>query len=509
MWRALACWAALAACVTAEAGKPVVAVLPFRSQGDRNKMGQFVRESIHNKLARTYQYIIVEMPDIDSAMKSAGLKLTKDTTPAQVGAFGAEVLQCRLVVWGEVERGAEGWIIFAKGMDLDKSRTELAWDLREPVTGSREAPLACGRIVDEISGFHRQIGEEPVVPEAKRRPAPRKNLVANGGFEAGADAAPAAWHTMNCKSPLDNLTTFWGEEGNPGRCLLVNTDVLEKQALDWRLAIAQGADWRKPPGRRQTTPPKYDTIGGTYGVHVLSDPIPVKRGVVYRITADVKGPSSGIFFPHLFVKGYAAMEATEFAGQDREIYRMYLACRTETNGKEFENFTRTFLPNAFYVVFDLEDKAGGLGAKATELLRRMMTERGFPLIPLEEQKKRLAAAGIVVKHDMPIPEIAVAMRDRLLCGHAIYGKAQTTDKGPQLCLRLTSARIKDRIPLLDQAYAASDDKALAAGVAKFLDAVEKRLPFVATMRVIPYSYWPPAAYSWDNITLVEEGESLW
>jgi len=509
MWNTLVCWAALAACACAEAGKPAVAVLPFYSEGDRNKMGQFVRESVHNKLARTYQYAILEIPDTDGAMKSAGLKLDKDTTPAQVGAFGAEALQCRFVVWGTVDRAPQGWIIRAKAMDLDKSKTELAWDMREPVSGSREAPLACGRIVDEISGFHKQVGEEPVVPEAKRRPEPRKSVLANGDFEAGADGAPAGWQTMNCKSPLDSLTTFWGQEGKPGRCLLVNTDVLETQALEWRQAIAQGADWRKPPARKETTPPKYDTIGGTYGIHVLSDSIPVKRGVVYRITTDVKGPSEGIFFPHLFVKGYAAMAATEFAGQDREIYRMYLACRTETGGKEFEHFTRTFLPNAFYVVFDLEDKAAGLGAKATDLLRLKMKERGFPLIPVEEQKKRLAAAGVVVKHDMVIPEIYVAMRDRLLCSHGIYGKVETSDKGPQLCLRLTSARIKERIPLLDQAYPAGDDKALADGVAKFLDAVEKRLPFVATMRVIPYSYWPPAPFSCDNITLVEEGESLW
>ena len=487
----------------AYAGKPVFAVLPIRSTGDRGKMGRFVRRSLNKKLGRTYQYVTIYSDEVDEAAAQEGFRLTPKTSPAEVGAFAADVLQCRFVVWGAATPALRGWIIGVKGMDLKKSRKELTWQFNEAVADHREVPLACGRIVAEISGFSKLIGREPEVPEAKRRKGPRKNLLANGDFEQGR-GTPAHWQRV------DNLTTFWDKLSKNGRGLLVDTDVLDAQAVGWWQRLAKGADFQKPPQKKPTRPPKYDTIGGTYGVHFISDPLPVKRGVAYRLSADVKGRTTDFFFPKVFVKGYAPFGATEFEGQDREIYRMYLACRSETGGKEFEHHTRTFLPNAYYVVFELDDPAGtGHAAKVARLLRRMMRKRNFPLIPPQEQELRLAKSTCKIGFDTVMPEIVLTIRDRLLCAHGIYGKVERTDKGPQLCLRLASARIKRNIPLLDLTYPVTDDKSMSRACEKFLTACEKRLPFVQRMRVIPYSYWPPGLFRYDNIVLTEEGDSLW
>ena len=494
----------LLAASSAEAAKPVLAVLPFESAADRGKMGRFVRKALFDKLARTYQYIMVEPMDVDDMIRHAGLKLSPATEPKAVASFALNVLQCRFILWGEVTRASRGWIIRVRGMDVQESKTELEWHFNEEVTSHRDVPLACNEIVGRISGFARQVGREPEVPEAKRSPEPRKNLLPNGDFEQGKDS-PAQWQQV------DNLTTFWDRTGgNPGKCLLVDTDVLETQALAWRERIAKGADFRKPPDKEPTKPPKYDTIGGTYGVHFISDPIPVKRGVVYRLNADVKGKMSGIFFPKIFVKGYAAFEATSFSAQDREIYRMYLACRTKTQGREFEPFTRTFLPNAFYCVLDLENAAGtDHAAEASAALRAAMRKKNFPQIPLEDQVRRLAGSASVIKYDTVMPEILLTVRDKLLCAHAIYGKVDKTDEGLTLFLRLMSARIKRNIPLLDLKYPIGDDKSIADACDKFLTECERRLPFVSYVRVIPYSYWPPGLFRYDNLVLTEEGETLW
>ena len=495
--------AALLVSTVAEAGKPVFAVLPIKSEGDRGKLGKFVRASLNKKLADTYQYVTVYSQDVDDAMSGSGLRITSKTKPGQVAELAANVLQCRYVVWGSVTRATRGWVIHVRGMDLNNSKKKLTWQINRSVVGKRETALACGEIVAQLSGFRKQIGREPEVPLAKRRKDPRKNLLPNGDFGEGRDS-PARWQRV------ENLTTFWGKDGNPGRCLLVDTDVLESQALTWRKAIEKGADFRKAPKKHPTRPPKYDTIGGTYGIHFISEPIRVKRGVVYRLTADVKGRMAGIFFPKLFIKGYASFDSTNFAAQDREVYRMYLACRTETQGREFENFTRTFLPNGHYVVFDIENRAGSPhAAKVAGLLRATMRKRNFPQIPLAEQMRRLARGASPVRFDTDMREIRLTFRDRLLCAHAIYGKVEKTDKGLQLCLRLASARIKRNIPLLDLACSVSDDQSLAAACDKFLAQCERRLPFVAYIRVIPYSYWPPGLFRWDNIVLTEEGDTVW
>ena len=500
---ALVASAASRTATPAPAGKPVLAVLPITSAGDRGRMGRFVRNALNKKLERTFQYVMIFPQEVDDVLAAEGFRLRPTTSPAQVDAFATNALQCRFVLWGRVVAAGGGWNISIKGMDLSRSKTGLTWQINETAADLHGVPLACGRIAAEVSGFEKRIGREPGVPEAKRRKAPRKALLSNGDFEAGSDT-PAHWQRV------DNLTTFWEKKSKNGRGLLVDTDVLESQALAWRGRLAKGADFRRPPEKEPTRPPKYDTIGGTYGVHFISDPMPVKRGVVYRLSADVKGRTTDFFFPKIFVKGCAPFAATQFEGQDREIYRMYLACRSETGGREFEHHTRTFLPNAHYMVFELENTAGTPhAAKAADLLRQHMRERNFPQIPLEEQKRRLVKSPSHIGFDTVMPEIILTIRDKLLCAHGIYGKVERTDKGLQLCLRLASARIKRNIPLLDLAYLITDDNSLSAACEGFLSACEKRLPFVATMRVIPYSYWPPGPFRYDNIILTEEGDTLW
>jgi len=472
---------------------------------DEDNLGAKVRHSMNEKFLQSYQYSAIRLEDIDQVMNARGFQLTPDTTPLEIANFAEDKLEARYVFWGFCKRDREkrlGWTIRFLGMDVEDSREEIKWDKEAYVTTYNEVRLALNRFATEISGYQRRIGLEPEVPAGKQRPYPRRNLVRNGGFEEG-DETPKYWET------IDNLTTFYEKTGgNPGRCLRVNTDVLDDQAMEWKQAVRNGADFRKPPERKPTKPPKYDTIAGLHGVHYHSDPIPIKRGVIYRVTVDLKGPEGA----KVFTKGYAAFEATRFAAQDREIYRNYLACKQtgEDIGGGWKRYTRTFLPNAFYSVFDLENRAGTDDALlAAQFLRRRLKARNFPLMPYEEQKRRLSKIRFDAKYDTPMPELIATVRDRLMAAHAIYGKVDRGEEGLTLYLRLMSTRIKQNIPIIDQEYPLKHNMSTAMAVKDFLDRCEKRFPFVDYVRVIPYPYWPPGMYFWDNVTLTEEGDTLW
>ena len=63
-------------------------------------------------------------------------------------------------------------------------------------------------------------------PEKKSKP---QNLIKNGNFENGEGKTPKHW------SPFDGQTACWDKtNGNPGRCLLLDTTVLtvDKKLID-------------------------------------------------------------------------------------------------------------------------------------------------------------------------------------------------------------------------------------------------------------------------------------
>lgn len=181
------------------------------------------------------------------------------------------------------------------------------------------------------------------------------NLVRNPSFEDGEGYQPDHW------SRLDRLTSFWAvhqpeekidpkslkESGGPppsGRYLRINTDILLSQyeARQKQLDVDPEAP---PPEPLPVNPPGYDTVGGTKGAAVWSDPVPVERDAYYNISAWVKGTwaqGDDDFAPKIFVKGYAGFGEK---GEYREVVRKYLNCRAD-KGRGWQWFTwrRPFSP---------------------------------------------------------------------------------------------------------------------------------------------------------------------
>jgi hypothetical protein len=127
-----------------------------------------------------------------------------------------------------------------------------------------------------------KAGEE--APKGFIKPG-AKNLVPNGDFEAGTDT-PAGWQSV------DGLSSFWVADEGPehGKVIKFDTDVLQSQAYDWWVKIADGARPGDAPRKLPTVEPKYDTLAGLDGVWFWSDFIPVEKGKAYWLTLDVKGP---------------------------------------------------------------------------------------------------------------------------------------------------------------------------------------------------------------------------
>lgn len=168
-------------------------------------------------------------------------------------------------------------------------------------------------------------------------PAPageeERNLVANGGFEEGPPGASKipGW------TEADGLTTFFESEPGRGRVLRIDTDVLLTEADARWEEMALPAEER-PPAKPKgpTTPPKYDTVGGTTGAKVYSDYLRVEPGMRYRLTVDVKSDAPAVM---IFVKGYA-----RFQGGYRKYYQCYKNIPAPEPG--WHTCERTFNPTA-------------------------------------------------------------------------------------------------------------------------------------------------------------------
>ena len=152
--------------------------------------------------------------------------------------------------------------------------------------------------------------------DAPAKPGPDGNLLPNGNFNQGK-TIPLHWQTT------DGLSSFWvkDRDAKRGHVLRFDSDVLQSQAYDWWLKIADGGSPLKAPTKVPTTPPKYDTLAGLDGVWFWSDPIRIEKGKEYWMTLDVKG--SEIM---TWLVGYPEKPKTSFAS-DAGAVQQYFAKR--------------------------------------------------------------------------------------------------------------------------------------------------------------------------------------
>jgi len=335
----LAAAAALAATTLAApadkpARKPVLAILDFQCPSNP-RLGARVAERLEKRALQANKHILPDRDDLRLAARQAHLEVALNGCEKQIQAFARDALGADIVLWGKVQpRRGRSFLVAIRAMKshghpvpymaVERECANFAavanfWNDFEPVLLEQRTAM---RVL------------KPVSPQARAR-----NLVPNGSFEKGT-WFPTAW------AKVDGLTSFWIDRPDgKGKCIMHDTEVLTSQAYPWWKKIEQGkatandAPAKLPVARNQI----YATVGAWEGVQYYSDLIPVKPKMRYRITVDIKANWGGIFFPKAWVKGYA-QRTDQFTTQKREIYNAYLALRTETKGKKWETFTRTFNP---------------------------------------------------------------------------------------------------------------------------------------------------------------------
>lgn len=315
--------------------KPVLAVLDFECAKEEGDLGARLAVRLDKRLLQANHHQLFDRYDLSMAVKDAGFKVTLKGTEEAIQKFARDQLGAHLVLWGKVERRAQGGFHVTVRCMKTKGEPKPYLDVAKDV-----ANFAF------LTKFYNEF--EPILLEQRKtlrtlHPVDPKaravNLVANGSFEKGT-WTPEGW------TKVDGLTSFWvGRGDGKGKCLVCDTDVDEKQALAWMKRVQSGEVTAKDAPKKisKEVSGQYGTIGAWEGVQVYSDMIPVKPKMRYRLTVDIKARWGGIFFPKAFVKAYAD-QTDEFTTQKRELSRAYLALRTKTQGKEWETFTRTFNP---------------------------------------------------------------------------------------------------------------------------------------------------------------------
>jgi len=324
----------LAAHATHAAEKPVLAILDFECPADP-ELGARVAERLERRAMQANKHILPDRDDLRLAVRQANLKVTLAGAEKTLQAFARDDLGANIVLWGKVEpRHDKAFFVALRAM---KANGEPI-----PYMAVERECANFAALANFWTDFEPVLLEErtairvlkPLSPEAQAR-----NLVKNPSFEDGT-WFPTAW------SKVDGLTTFWVErDDGKGRCIMHDTDVLTSQAYPWWEKIKEGKATAKDAPKKLPVSQSqiYATVGAWEGVQYYSDLIPVKPKMRYRISVDIKAAWGGIFFPKAWVKGYG--EKTDaFTTQKRELYNAYLALRTETKGKEWETFTRTFNP---------------------------------------------------------------------------------------------------------------------------------------------------------------------
>ncbi|MHC4714999.1 MAG: hypothetical protein ACYTAN_17290, partial [Planctomycetota bacterium] len=295
-----------------EVVRPRLVILNPKSDFDGGDLGGRIGYSLRSKLRRSGRFEMPEELDFEDLDARGTARPGPGDIPAARAA--AEAFYPHILAWGEVAQD-NGYVIRLSAMDL-AGDGELV-EMEKRADGFRQVALICAELADELAEALTGKGYREVYPSKSTEGWARvgENLVTNGDFEEGK-GSPDGWETV------DGLCSFWESEEGHGRYIRMDSDVELAQWKEWKERLRLGVPASEAPEKTPTKPPKYDTVAGTYGVHLYSDPVPVKPGATYSIEFDARGLMSGVlFFPKVFVKAYGD------EGVSLELYRMYKAVK--------------------------------------------------------------------------------------------------------------------------------------------------------------------------------------
>ena len=353
-------WAALAPAGGKATSRPpslrYVVVFDFACP-EKVAYGPQLADSVRTRLRRHKAYKVIDRLTTAELAPAGGVSLK--TPDGDIVKLLKERVGAHLAVYGNVQKIGRTVRAEIRCVDISGSKP-VAWTKAFSGDTERARGLIARQVIEAIRG-----SAEWRPPEYGDEAEPKKfgkPLNLNGGFDAGH----AGW------AKPDNVSTRLIPDPRPGRkgkVLKIFTDLDREKWLKYQRDLRLGKAGPKKPPKIGTVANKYATVAGREGVHYRSKWIKAAPGQGtrrYWLLADMKGRTAGIFFPKIFVKGFAdfsaladglsevslheiKMTAEQFAKlpaarrrqlirEDarkhpdryrREVYRWYLACRNE------------------------------------------------------------------------------------------------------------------------------------------------------------------------------------
>jgi len=502
---------ALAACCLVLLAAPSLAqkrrdlvVFDFVSKWDKGVRGKEVAQMFRGHGHRRGDFTLPDPISFQEALEASHAKVNMESAAAYVSKLASDFFGSQVAIWGEVFKiSADDYRLRVRAVDLQKDPDAFALDktYRSTKHGLQES---VEKALDELTGKP-QAEEEDIFADQSCRG--RKNLCVNGDFERGAES-PEAWERV------DGLCTFYVKNPtHPGKCVLIDTNVLESQYTPWLKKVKAGAPASRAPKRLPTKPPYYDTVGGTVGAHLYSDPIPIKQGPAYRLDLEYM-PMGGEV--KCFIKGYAAFGDPKDPDM-REVFRAQMnldddsACLDPATAKsKWHHYAMVFHPtqplHVMLVKSDFDD--GRTGAK----LRKRLVERlnAAGVIEMKDADwvlDRLKGQEHHIRIDASEREVFFAVRDRLGRGVVVWAEIFEHGKKLRIAVRGMDVRVSGTSGSVTKVWRKAWETSrgnLPKVAQEMADVVLEKARVVTHLRVKLDAYWPVNKYYFDNVWLTEE-----
>jgi len=491
----LLCAAAIAASKPADAPPPVLVVFDFEAVNCPPSLGEKIAEMFRGHALRRRAFQLIEQADLEELIAGAHRPpVTLGSDPAALAEWAERTFGAEIIIWGRIERiRPDAYRLHARVLDLreDANVPVLSKTYDSTLHGTVRSVDA---VLDEILHVEREPPRDLLADTSWRQ---RPNLVVNGDFERG-DGTPEGWE------PVDGLCSFWVDGVSPdGKCVMFDTMVLESQYAEWRKAFERGASAQDAPAKIPPRPPYYDTVGGTVGAHLYSDPIRIQQGKTYRLDFDFLGPGGAT---KVFVKGYAPFRGPHGIVH-REVYRTQVDLHPK-RADQWEHFARLMHPSQPFLLLTIrssfDDNATGDRLRA--LLADRLAKFGVrPIADLAETRRKIADVEEQLCYDASKFLVEGIVRTRFGRGVVVWGEVAPQDA--ELKVRLRSLDVRPDATTKDwwNERTVKPD-ALEREAERIAADIVENARLVTFLRVKLDAYWPPGDYYFDNVWITEEPE---
>ncbi len=296
----------------AKSPKIYLAVIDFEC--GQGKYGALLADSVRLRIRRHKEFEVIDK--LTTAETTSPLAAATDKK--KITELMTTKLGVNMCVYGSVTKQGQSITAEISLLDLRNPKKPVSWKKTFSDNSERARGVIAMAIIEAVRGKAEwkppEYGDED---EPKKFPKP---LNASGDFES-----KGGWE------PPDGAATFIeaGPSGR-GKVLRVRTDLERAPYIEYRRKLRFGlTDTSNPPKIGRDT--SYGSMAGLEGIYYRSKWLQATPGQRYWLIADMKGKTAGIFFPKIFVKGFADWSDQADALPEESLVKLKITARDFSN----------------------------------------------------------------------------------------------------------------------------------------------------------------------------------